>query len=131
MLVSSAASADAPPAGSTSDSSGSRKSTSSGGANLAGSARKGVSIDQLEGPRLGAAMGHFSRARHLLISAVHEFDAGAKIANPDLLVNSDAWRKAVLAQASELDQVLSPQPAEARGGVKYPGDSRLLTESKP
>lgn len=93
--------------------------------------KKGVSIDQLEGPRLAAAIGHFSRARSLLIAAVHEFDAGTRIGNPDLLINSTEWRKAVISQASELERVLSPQPAEPKGGVKYEGDSRLLTESKP
>lgn len=91
--------------------------------------KRGVSIDQLQGSRLSAAIGHYSRARHLLISAVNEFDAGLKIANPDILMNSDAWRKAVLEQASELDRVLAPQPAQPTGGIKYPGDSRLLTET--
>ena len=95
------------------------------------SIKKGVSIDQLEGPRLAAAIGHFSRARKLLIDAVYEFDAGLKIGNPDILINSDAWRRAVIEQASELDRVLSPQPAAPQGGIKYPGDSRLLSESKP
>ncbi len=95
------------------------------------SIKKGVSMDQLEGRRLAAAIGHFARARSLLIAAVHEFDAGAKIGNPDLLINSTEWRKVVISQASELERVLSPQPAEPKGGVKYEGDSRLLTESKP
>ena len=93
------------------------------------SIKKGVSIDTLQGPRLAAAIGHYSRARALLISAVNEFDAGLKIANPDLLMNSDGWRRAVMDQASELDKVLSPQAASPTGGVKYPADSRLLSES--
>jgi len=95
------------------------------------SIKKGVSIDELQGSRLAAAMGHFSRARHLLMSAIKEFDAGTKIANPDLLLDSNTWRKGVLFQASELEKVLAPQAAQAKGGIKYQGDSRLLTESKP
>ncbi|NMC63318.1 MAG: hypothetical protein GYA55_09145 [SAR324 cluster bacterium] len=94
------------------------------------SIKKGISIDEAQGSRLSAAIGHFSRARHLLISAVHEFDAGTKIANPDLLLDSNTWRKEVLRQASELEVVLAPQAAQAKGGIKYQGDSRLLTESK-
>jgi len=94
------------------------------------SIKKGISIDEAQSSRLSAAIGHFSRARHLLISAVHEFDAGTKIANPDLLLDSNTWRKEVLRQASELEVVLAPQAAQAKGGIKYQGDSRLLTESK-
>lgn len=90
---------------------------------------KGLSIDSLQGPRLAAAMGFFSRAHSLLLSAVREFDQGLKIANPDLLMNSDAWRRSVLDQAVELEKVLSPSAAAPKGGVKYPGDSRLLSES--
>ena len=93
------------------------------------SIRKGVSIDSLQGPRLAAAVGHYSRARQLLIAAVNEFDSGLKIANPDILMNSDGWRRSVMDNATELDKVLSPQAASPTGGVKYPANPALLSES--
>ena len=105
------------------------KSSSSKAQAHTSTVKRGVSIDSLEGPRLAAAIGHFSRARSLLISAVREFDAGLKIANPDLLMNSDSWRRTVMDQATELDKVLAPQPPAPIGGIKYPADSRLLNEA--
>ena len=95
------------------------------------SIKKGISIDNMSGPRLAAAMGHYSRAKALLITAVREFDEGVKITNPDLLLNSDAWRKAVIDQASDLDKVLAPQARAPEGGVQYDGDARLLHEPRP
>lgn len=78
---------------------------------------------------LSKAMGHFSRARNLLIAAVREFDQGLKITNPDALIDSTAWRNSLISRAEELETVLAPQPRVATGGVKYEAQPGLLAES--
>lgn len=78
---------------------------------------------------LSKAMGHFSRARNLVIAAVREFDAGLKITNPDALIDSAAWRNSLIGRAEELEAVLAPQPRVSTGGVKYEAQPGLLAES--
>lgn len=86
-------------------------------------------LERVEGEELSVAMGHFSRARSLLVKAVQEFDLGTRHANPDSLVDSGAWRNSLIDRAQELDKVLDPQPRDTKGGVKYGADSRLLDEA--
>ena len=88
-----------------------------------------VTADTLERANnedLAAAIGHYARARSLLIAAVNEFDRGYKLARPDSLLDPKAWRSDVVFRAEDLEKVLSPQPRATRGGVKYEADTRLL-----
>jgi hypothetical protein len=87
-------------------------------------------VASASGERLASAMGHYARSRSLLISAIHEFDRANKLANPGALLNSEAWRAALIDRAEELEKVLDPQPRSSRSGVKFEGDSRLLGETK-
>jgi len=79
---------------------------------------------------LASAMGHFERARSLLIGAVNEFDKGLKIANPSPLLKTGTWRNTVIDQAAALERVLSPKARKTESGVKFDADTRLLNEAK-
>ena len=78
---------------------------------------------------LAAAIGHYARARSLLIAAVNEFDSGYKLAKPDALIDSKQWRNTLISRAEEMERVLAPQPRVTRGGIKYQADSRLLKKN--
>ena len=89
-----------------------------------------VGIERAEGDKLSEATGHYARARSLLIAALREFDAGYKLANPNVLLNSAQWRATLVDRAQELDRVLDPQPRVSRTGVRFQTDTRLLNEAK-
>lgn len=80
--------------------------------------------------KAASALGHYARARTLLIGALQEFDKGRRIAQPDPLVNSVDWRETVILRAKELELLIDPRARSTNGGVKYEGDRRLLTEPK-
>lgn len=80
--------------------------------------------------KAAAALGHYARARTLLIGALQEFDKGRRIAQPDPLVNSVDWRETIILRAKELELLIDPRARSTNGGVKYEGDRRLLTEPK-
>ena len=79
---------------------------------------------------LAEAVGHYARSRALLISAIREFDAGYKLANPDMLMDSKAFRATLVTRATELEKVLDPQARASKGGVSFNPDSRLLAGAK-
>ena len=76
------------------------------------------------------AVAHFSRARSLIIAALHEFDKGRKIANPSELLDAVQWRNTLIDRAEDLDRVLDPQPRATKGGIKFEADPRLLPEAR-
>lgn len=78
--------------------------------------------------RTQAAIGHYSRARTLLVEAMREFDAGKEIARPDLILNSETWKAGVSARADELSHVISPQGRETTGGVRFKESQALLNQ---
>lgn len=106
----------------------------SGGSPLAGTepraalapAEKPLGIESAQGERLAAAVGHYARARSLLLAAIREFDSGKKLATPDVLLDSAEWRSSLIDRATELERVLDPQPRITTGGVRYQPDTRLL-----
>lgn len=87
-------------------------------------------LQEVSRERLSAAVGHYARARSLLIAAIREFDKGYKIARPDALLDSAEWRNTLLDRAEALERVLDPQPRVTRGGVRYEPDRRLLGEAQ-
>lgn len=89
-----------------------------------------VGVERASGETLATAVGHYSRARSLLIAAIREFDLGYKLANPNVLLDSAQWRANLVDRAQELDRVLDPQPRASRSGIKYQADTRLLNEAK-
>lgn len=76
------------------------------------------------------AVAHYARSRALLVAAINEFDKGRKLAKPDELLDSSAWRTALIDRAEDLERVLDPQPRATRGGIKFEADPRLLPEAK-
>lgn len=88
-----------------------------------------VSMQRASGAQLASAVGHYARARSLLIAAVREFDHGLAAANPDILIDSKEWRNSILDRAEDLEKVLAPQPASTERGVYFNPDSRLLGEA--
>lgn len=88
-----------------------------------------VALQKASGETLSAGIGHFSRARSLLLAAVREFDQGLAKVNPDALIDSAKWRATLMERAKEMERVLDPQPRATKGGVRYEPDTRLLTEA--
>lgn len=74
------------------------------------------------------AIGHYARARSLLIAALREFDIGMKVAEPSTLFDPSGWRESIAKRATELERVLDPQPRSTSNGVKFSPDRRLLAE---
>ena len=89
-----------------------------------------TSLERAKGPKLSAAMGHYARARALLLSAIREFDKGYDIANPNAILDSNEWRSNLIERAKDLERVLDPQPRATNSGVRYDPDTRLLGEAK-
>lgn len=105
---------------------GSDSSNSDGNA----TGKKSVAFEVASGERLATAVGHYSRARALLIEAVRSFEMGRSVAKPDSLINSDQWKKDLIARAEDLEIILNPQPRATKTGVKFGADTRLLNTTK-
>jgi hypothetical protein len=90
-----------------------------------------TTIAQARGERLSIAIGHYARARSLLIAAIREFDRGMGKADASPLLDVEEWRGNLITRAQELEKVLDPQPRSSRAGVKYEADPRLLGEPIP
>lgn len=87
-------------------------------------------MGEYAGPeRTQAAMGHYARARTLLVEAMREFEAGKDIAKPDLILNSETWKAGVSARADELGHVISPEARESTGGTRFKENHSLLNEN--
>lgn len=74
------------------------------------------------------ALGHYARARAMLVEALSEFEQAEKLARPDLLIDSSAWRTAIVTRAEELNRVLDPHPRISRHGVRFKASSLLVRE---
>ena len=88
-----------------------------------------VNLQRAEGEELAAAVGHYARARSLIIAAVREFDKGHKRANPQALIDVKEFRHSLLDRAEDLEKILAPQPRSTEKGVQFSPDSRLLSEA--
>lgn len=75
------------------------------------------------------AVGHYARARAMLVRALQEFEEGRKLALPDLLLDSEEWRLSIISRAEELNRVLDPQPKVVRSGTRFSA-SPLQVERK-
>ncbi|MDD2943487.1 MAG: hypothetical protein PHC51_11055 [bacterium] len=80
--------------------------------------------------RQETALGHYSRARTLLLEAVKEFEMGRKIARPDLLVDPEEWRISVISRTEELNRILDPKPRITRQGVRFSAEKLLIQPEK-
>jgi len=81
--------------------------------------------------RTEIAVGHYARARALLIEALAEFERGRRVARPDILMDSEEWRLTIISKTEELNRLLDPQPRVTKAGVQYRAHKSLLRrESK-
>ncbi len=87
-----------------------------------------VKLEQADPSEVANAVGHYSRARSLLIAAIREFDKGQKFADPSSLIDTSAWRNTLSDRAEDLEHILAPQPRVSRSGIQYQADSRLISE---
>lgn len=69
--------------------------------------------------RRDAAVGHYARTRALLVEALAEFEQGRRLAQPDMLVNSQEWRLSIISRAEDLNRLIDPRPRVTRGGVRF------------
>jgi hypothetical protein len=93
-------------------------------------AEESASIEKAAGEDLSVAMGHYARSRALLISAIGEFDKGAKLADPKIILDGKRWRGSLVERAQELERLLDPQPRVSKRGAKYEAQKSLLNEAK-
>lgn len=77
--------------------------------------------------RTQAAIGHYARARSLLVEALDEFESARKLARPDLLIDSEEWRISVISRTEELNRILDPQPRITRSGVRFQASNRQVS----
>jgi len=89
---------------------------------------KGDTLLSADHESLAIATGHYARSRSLLLAAIREFDAGYKLANPDLILDSKIFRNTLISRAKELEHVLDPQPRASKTGVRFNPDTRLLAD---
>lgn len=85
-----------------------------------------ANLEAAQGETLSKAVGHYARARSLLIEAIREFDRGARTARPDAIIDADEWRSSLVSRAEDLERILSPQPRVTKGGVKFEANTNLL-----
>ncbi|MDR2338346.1 MAG: hypothetical protein LBE20_06880 [Deltaproteobacteria bacterium] len=78
-----------------------------------------------------AAIGHFSRARALLIEALAEFELGKTISDPSLLLDTERWRGNIIVRAEELNRIIEPKPRITRSGIEYGANSQLVGQNRP
>lgn len=81
-------------------------------------------IERAKGEKLATAMGHYGRARALLISAIREFDKGMELVDPNALLDTRLWRETVLERADEIARVLDPQPRATKTGIRFGNETR-------
>jgi len=87
---------------------------------------KPVGLEYASPADASAATGHYARSRTMLIAAINEFDKGYRIARPDALINSAAWRASLIDRAEELERLLDPQPRVTERGSRFSPDPRLM-----
>lgn len=81
--------------------------------------------------RESAAIGHFARARALLIEAIAEFELGKSISDPSLIIDTERWRGNIVLRAEELNRVVAPKPKITRQGIEYGENSQLIGFDRP
>ena len=80
--------------------------------------------------RKNAAMGHYARARSLMVEALAEFEQGRKAARPDMLIDPEEWRLSIISRTEELNRVLDPKPRVTRDGVRFQANKLLIRREK-
>ena len=77
-----------------------------------------------------AALGHYARARSLLVEALAEFEQGRKNARPDMLVDPEEWRLSLISRTEELNRLIDPKPRVTRAGVQFRANKALIRRER-
>ncbi len=80
--------------------------------------------------RSNAAIGHYARARAMLVEALAEFEQGRKFARPDMLLDSEEWRLSIISRTEELNRILDPRPRVSRDGVRFQANKLLIRRER-
>jgi hypothetical protein len=80
--------------------------------------------------RRNAAIGHYARARAMLVEALAEFEQGRKFARPDLLVDPEEWRLNVISRTEELNRIIDPKPKVTIDGVVFKANPLLIRRER-
>ena len=80
--------------------------------------------------RTNAALGHYARARAMLVEALAEFEQGRKYARPDMLLDPEEWRLSVVSRTEELNRVIDPRPRVTRAGVQFRANKMLIRRER-
>lgn len=77
-----------------------------------------------------AAIGHYARARALLVEALAEFEQGRQNARPDMLVDPEEWRLSLISRTEELNRLIDPKPRVTRAGVQFRANKALIRRER-
>jgi len=80
--------------------------------------------------RKNAALGHYARARSMLVEALAEFEQARKYARPDMLLDPEEWRLSVISRTEELNRLLDPRPRVTLDGVRFQANKLLIRREK-
>jgi len=78
-----------------------------------------VSIENASPERRAAALGHYSRAKTMLLDALDEFARAEQIAQPNQVLISSAWRASVEMQSRDLDRIINPEARVSVSGARF------------
>lgn len=76
--------------------------------------------------RSNVAIGHYSRARTMMVEALKEFEQGRRLARPDLLLDSEDFRLRLISLTEQLNRVVDPLPKTTRQGAIFTANPRLI-----
>ena len=76
--------------------------------------------------RSSAAIGHYARARTMLVEALSEFEEARRLARPDMLIDVEQWRSTIVSRTEDLNRVLDPKPRVTRDGARFKANPSLI-----
>ena len=80
--------------------------------------------------RSNAAVGHYARARAMLVEALAEFEQARHYARPDMLLDAEEWRLSIISRTEELNRILDPRPRISREGVRFTANKMLIRRER-
>lgn len=87
---------------------------------------KDKGIIMAEPDKVSKANSHYKRARSLLLTALREFDKGAAVASPEILLDVESWRKKLVDNANDLNIIIDPQPRISSEGVTHDSSIKIF-----
>lgn len=80
--------------------------------------------------RKNAAVGHYARARSMMVEALKEFEQGRRLARPDLLLDSEDFRLKLISLTEDLNRVIDPKPRITRDGAVFRANPRMVRRER-